>query len=153
MIMKTMIGAAAITLAAVSAHADSNEAARDRLLETKSCSACDLTKANLRTARLTGADLSGATLQGADLISATLTKANLDSADLSGANLIRASLVGATLRNTSLDGAVLIQTSLHGADLRLSRGLVQGQLDLACGDNATQVPVGLRVHICGDLSE
>jgi uncharacterized protein YjbI with pentapeptide repeats len=148
MIVKAMIGAEVIILAAVSADAEGNDAAPDRLHQTKSCVSCNLTKAYLRTARLTDTDLSGTTLKGADLTSATLTEANLDTT-----NLNRTSLIGTSRDHTVLDGAVFTQTSLHGADLSLSRGLVQSQLDTVCGDVTTRGPVGLKVHICDDLSE
>ena len=148
MIVKAMIGAEVIILAAVSADAEGNDAAPDRLHQTKSCVSCNLTKAYLRTARLTDTDLSGATLKGADLNSATLTEANLDTT-----NLNRTSLIGASLGHTVLDGAVLTQTSLHGADLSLSRRLVQSQLDTVCADDTTRGPVALKVHICDDLSK
>jgi uncharacterized protein YjbI with pentapeptide repeats len=55
-----------------------------RLLDTNSCSGCDLTGADLSWANLKGANLTGANLTGANL-----KGANLTGADLTGANLTR----------------------------------------------------------------
>ena len=67
-----------------------------QLKETGKCPACDLSKANLRAARIDQADLSGADLTEADLYMAFLPGANLAGANLYGANLNAADLTGAT---------------------------------------------------------
>lgn len=102
-----------------------------RFKETGSCSACDLSgadlsgfvpsangadpvdlraarlsKADLNGIRLSGADLTGADLRGANLATANLEKARLRGADLTGAfgsflNASGADFSGATLRATT----------------------------------------------------
>ena len=97
--------------------------AHKRLLETKSCSTCDLSGVDLQKAVLKKADLSGANLRGADLSLANLAKANLSGANLSGANLAEANLVQADLSGADLSGAnlhwaILTRANLSGANLK-----------------------------------
>ena len=68
-----------------------------KLLDTKKCPNCDLSKANLSGENLSGADLYGANLSNADLSEANLKGAVLNGADLSGAHLNGANLSGADL--------------------------------------------------------
>ncbi len=70
-----------------------------QLLETKKCSKCDLTGAQLAGMNLSGADLSGANLRGANL---------------NGANLNEAKLNEANLKQAKLQGASLIAAKMHG---------------------------------------
>ncbi len=60
----------------------------------------DLSKADLKRAKLSGADLSGA-----DLSYARLEKADLSGANLYGASLEKANLLGAKLNNTNFSEA------------------------------------------------
>lgn len=81
-----------------------------RLLETKECSGCDLSRANLSGADLSfailvNANLMGANLKGANLSGANLTRANLSEADLRQANLNQAFLTSANLDKANLTGA------------------------------------------------
>ncbi len=68
-----------------------------QLLETKKCSKCDLTGAQLAGMNLSGADLTGANLRGANL-----NGANLNGSDLTGANLKNANMANVDLKNASL---------------------------------------------------
>jgi serine/threonine protein kinase len=94
----------------------------------------DFAGANLGAVNLTRSFLHGANLRGADLQHATLEGAILDRADLSQANLYRANLTRASLVGTNVGGAFLT-----GAI-----GLTQEQLNLACGDLHTKVPLDLE---------
>jgi uncharacterized protein YjbI with pentapeptide repeats len=114
-----------------------------KLLETKACVGCDLTKAsfkdtnlqgfnlenaNLRGASLERANLQGTNLKGANLQGVDLEKANLQGANLAGANLFDAdlekanlslaNLTGANLQKADLGKANLTGTNLEGVDLR-----------------------------------
>lgn len=80
----------------------------NRLLSTRQCAECDLSRAGLIFANLAGANL-----VGANLVQANLSQANLQGADLRGANLVGVSFNGANLMGARLDGA-----NLTGADLR-----------------------------------
>ena len=84
-------------------------------------------------------------LRGSDLSDpvADFRSASFVQLDLSGMNLAHADLAGA-----DLTGAAIVTTTLNGADLRRVKGLVQKQLDRACGDAATKLPLGLKVRSC-----
>ncbi|MCX6827889.1 MAG: pentapeptide repeat-containing protein [candidate division Zixibacteria bacterium] len=108
----------------------------------------NLRYANLDSATLIGTWLQGANLSGAKLRGADLQNANLDSAILDSAWLLGADLTGATLRGADLKGAHLDSTNLSGADLTNATGLIQKQLDAACGDSLTKLPTGLHIKPC-----
>ncbi len=94
-----------------------------KLLDTKKCPDCDLSKENLSGADLNSANLSRANLsytilRDADLYEANLSDANLSDANLSDANLIRANLTKANLKGADLTGAHLYNAILIRANLR-----------------------------------
>jgi len=47
-----------------------------------------------------------------------------------------------------LTGAGTSITSFLGTDLTKVKGLTQKQLNVACGDAATRLPPGLKIHTC-----
>jgi len=89
------------------------------LLNTNSCSGCDLQDADLSDADvdLSDAELSEANLSGANLSEVSLCDANLNEADLSGANLNEADLVGTGLFEADLSGAILSNADMQFANL------------------------------------
>ena len=115
-----------------------------KLLDTKKCPNCDLSKVNLSVANLTEANLGGADLSGAELTKADLSDANLSGADLyeallgsaylkganlSGADLTKANLSYANLSDANLTGANLMFAKLNGAILigaNLTKALLDG---------------------------
>lgn len=128
----------------------------------------DLTGANLEKSLASRSDFSGAILRGARLVKAEflrvsfvgadLTDADLSSGDfyrndfsdaqMTGANLHdaimpRTVFTGATMEGANLAGAFLLRTRFDEVDLSGVTGLEQTQLDQACGDAATVLPVGL----------
>jgi hypothetical protein len=107
-----------------------------------------LPKADLSGAKLKDADLRGADLCGASLKEASLYDADLSGADLSDANIAFAHLRGATLTGANLTGAVLSLVYLSDADLTGVKGLLQEQLDQACG-TAVKFDPGLTIRPCG----
>ena len=88
-----------------------------KLLDTKKCPNCDLSKANLSGVDLSKANLKTANLSGANLYGANLSNASLSNADLSEANLKGAVLNGADLSGAHLNGANLSGADLSGADM------------------------------------
>jgi len=78
-----------------------------KLLDTKKCPNCDLSKVNLSGANLTEANLGGADLSGANLSLANLTKADLSGAELTKADLSDANLNGANLSGAIMEGAIM----------------------------------------------
>ncbi len=86
----------------------------------------------------------GASLKGRDLKFSNATRAFLVKADLRQANLTGANLVQADLRRANLEGADLNRTDLRGAILTGVVGLSQEQINRACVDEKTRLPVGLE---------
>jgi Pentapeptide repeats (8 copies) len=80
--------------------------------------------------------------------SAHLSKANLRNAELIGSFLKYATLDQADLTNADLRGASLESATLKGAKLRGVLNLTQAQLDLACGDEKTDLAPGLTLKTC-----
>jgi uncharacterized protein YjbI with pentapeptide repeats len=105
--------------------------------------------ASFASAELQRADFSGAQLTGADFEKAELGRAHFKGAVLTGtrfsfANLSRADLTGARFEGPLIfDQAFLFLTRIEGLDLSAATGLEQAQVDLACGDDKTKLPVGL----------
>jgi tetratricopeptide (TPR) repeat protein len=112
-----------------------------RLISTRDCQGCDLSRVGLIYADLIGANLSGANLSEANLTRANLSNANLSGADLrgavlnainlSGADLSGANLAGADLRDAYLEGVNLTGANLQGALLMGAVGLPEGVLTAA----------------------
>jgi uncharacterized protein YjbI with pentapeptide repeats len=71
----------------------------EKLMSTKTCQACDLTNANLSKLDLKGAKLMETNLTGANLTNTNLTGAQLYFADLTGANITGTRFSGAQLTN------------------------------------------------------
>ena len=112
------------------------------------CVGCDLKGADLSNTCVKEHDLHGADFTGADaglmcMSFADFTGARFRDTELSGANLSGAKMDGA-----DLTGAKTSITSFLSTDLRKVKGLTQKQLDVACGDNKTQLPPGLKIHSC-----
>lgn len=104
----------------------------------------DLTKAELLRTDFAGADLSNAVMQKAELGRAFLADAVLDGADLRRAEIARAVFKGASLVGSDFTGAYTYLTHFEATDLSQTKGLVQQQLDIACGDAETKLPAGLE---------
>ena len=88
-----------------------------KLLKTKKCVKCDLSKADLSFANLSEANLNYADLRRANLKYAVLPRANLASANLYGTNLQKAVLALANLSEADLRDADLRDANLYGANL------------------------------------
>lgn len=161
--MKHMLIAAAFLGLSLPAAAQ-NAGHIDKVRNGQSCPGCNLFQADLAYMDADGVDVSGARLRQSDMQLATFNRWNLSGANLSVANLFgarfngsnfsnvnfeNATLVGGYFGSSTFAGANLSGANLSGADLHLSRGLTQGQLNRACGDEATRLPAGLSIPRCG----
>jgi uncharacterized protein YjbI with pentapeptide repeats len=105
-------------------------------------------RARLRQATLTAVVMNRASFAGADLRDADASAAVFGGASFAGANLTNANFVGSYLQGANFSGANLSGAVFSGAEMDRAVGLTQRQLDAACGDEATQLPRGLRIPRC-----
>ncbi|MGB3510675.1 MAG: serine/threonine-protein kinase [Microcoleaceae cyanobacterium] len=101
---------------------------------------CNLSRLNLRKAKLSGANFYGANLHQTNLLGANLSDANLGHCNLTNtilkdANLTQAYLSTASLEDSDLQGADLTKAYLNGANLRGAN---------LCGANLTNAMVNDR---------
>ena len=121
-----------------------------------------LRRAVLEDATLTEANLSNSKFENANLSRADLTRAVISDTDFNGAQFDNANLTAAQFQsgqfqNARFNGTILIDAKLDnanfsGADMSTVQGLKQAQLDVACGDERTRLPVGLSLPYCDDVS-
>lgn len=149
--MKALLTILALTLALLAGSqafaADAHDVATVRA-DKRDCRGCNLADADLTNTCVKGGDLTGAIFDRANAVQmcmslANFTRASFKDTNLSGANLAKSNLDGADLTGARMD-----ITSIKGTDLSHAKGLTQAQLDQACGDAATKLPAGLKVHAC-----
>lgn len=110
----------------------------------------DLTKAIFRKSEMQRVDFSGSRLTGADFSKAEAGRTRFDEAimgdnDFSFANVARADFRTAILNgNINFESAYFYRTRIEGVDLDKFDGLVQWQIDMACGNDDTKLPSGLK---------
>lgn len=151
-----------LSLAATSASAQ-NATQIARAQNGASCPKCNLFQADFSSAELKGKNFAGARLRQANLSLGVFNRSNFSHTDMrdvdaygalfsganfAGANLTNASFVGAYLEGANFSGANLSGVNFSGAEMGSARGLTQRQLEGACGDEATQLPSGLRIRYC-----
>jgi uncharacterized protein YjbI with pentapeptide repeats len=112
------------------------------------CPGCKLMGADLSNTCVKEHDLRGANFDGANATLMCMSFADFRGASFRGTELSGANMAGAKMDGADLTGAITSITSFLGTDLRQVKGLTQKQLDMACGDAATLVPPGLKVHTC-----
>ncbi len=80
----------------------------------------------------------------ADFSRVNFSNANLKGVNLSFSNISRANLSGTLIdENFSLEGSYLFLTRIEGLNLSALKGLAQWQVNMACGNDNTQLPDGL----------
>ena len=106
----------------------------------------DYTGANFSKAEISRSNFSGSNLQGVDMSKSEFSRVVFSSSNLNGVDLSFTNLARADLRdikhdeNLSLEGAFLFLTNIEGLDFSNLRGIAQWQIDMACGDDETQLP-------------
>jgi len=128
-----------------------------------SCGACDLFQIDLAYQNISGRSFAGSRVRQANLTIAIADRTDFSGANLSltnmfgmratranftGANLSGASLVGAHFGGARMNGAILTGANASGAELSEAVGLTQDQLNTACGDGSTTLPVGMTIPAC-----
>jgi uncharacterized protein YjbI with pentapeptide repeats len=112
------------------------------------CVGCNLAGADLTNTCVKDHDLHGADFTGTNATLMCMSFANFTGVSFRGAELSGANLAGAKMDGADLTGAGTSITSFLGTDLTKGKGLTQKQLNVACGDTATKLPPGLKIHTC-----
>jgi uncharacterized protein YjbI with pentapeptide repeats len=140
------------------------------MLVRASLAGSDATSASFERAEGYRSNLSGISASGASFVSAEMQRSNFSDADLTNVDFTKAelgraifykaklantrfalvNLSRATFHNVDMSGPVdftnafLFLTRIEGVDLSKATGLEQDQIALACGDDRTQLPEGLK---------
>ena len=161
--MKRILTVVAVLAALASPALAQNAAQVDRAQNGASCPRCNLFQADFNNRELKGKNFAGARLRQADMglgIFNGTTFAGGDLRDINGSaalfghvsfagtNLTNANFVGAYLEHANFKGAILDGVNFSGAEMATAAGLTQHQLDRTCGDEATELPRGLRIPRC-----
>ena len=112
------------------------------------CPGCKLMGADLSNSCVKDHDLRGANFDGANATLMCMSFADFRNASFRGTELSGANMAGAKMDGADLTGATTSATSFLGTDLRNVKGLTQKQLDIACSDKQTLLPVGLKPRFC-----
>ncbi len=80
----------------------------------------------------------------AEIGRAEFNGAKLDGVKFEHSNLSRARFTGATLNQVNFIGAYTFYTQFQGVDLINTQNIDQAQINIACGDNDTVLPFGLK---------
>ena len=154
--------AAAMFVAALPASAQ-NAGQIARVRGGASCSGCNLFQGDFSGLEANGLNLSGSRLRQSDLSLSVMNRTRFSGADMrdveaygavfsssnfSRADLTNASFVGTYLEGANFSGATLVGTNFSGAEMARATGLTQGQLNRACGDEATTLPGALHIPAC-----
>ncbi len=128
-----------------------------------SCPSCNLFQADFANAELKSKNFARVRLRQADMSASIMNRTSFAGGDLrdvnaygavftganfAGADLTNATFVGTYLEGANLHGAKLIGANFSGAEMERAVGLTQAQLSLACGDDSTKLPRGLRIKFC-----
>lgn len=106
--------------------------------------------ASFESAELQRSNFHEAQLANANFTKADLGRSQFDGAEVGGSRFSLANLARADFRKASFskpvdfDRAFFFLTRIEGVDLAASTGLVQWQIDMACGNDETVLPTGLK---------
>ncbi len=115
-------------------------------------SRADLGRSEFTHSNFDGANLTSASAPQANFAGSHFVGANFEHANLQGAQFTESILKDVKFGNAMMENAILNGADFSGADLSEAIGLSQAQLDIACGDPETQLPLGLSVPYCGDIA-
>lgn len=117
-----------------------------------------LNSAELRKARFYNTKFNEANLGRITALAATFENCDFEKTKFVGANLTKADFANSTFAGAMFGSANLNAASFKGADLSGARmasamGLTQLQLDEACGDDKTELPLDLTITYCVEVEE
>jgi len=118
------------------------------ILTNSNMQRADISRANFTRSDFADADLTSATAPNVNFEGSQFANARFDHMNLRNAKLDGASFHNVQFGNSILMGATMADADFSKADLSEVQGLKQAQLDTACGDSQTRLPMGLSVTYC-----
>ncbi len=113
----------------------------------------DISRANFTFSNFAEANLTSATAPNVNFEGSKFANARFDHMNLRNAKLDGAKFNGVEFGDAVLSGATMVGADFSSADLSEVQGLQQPQLDLACGDSKTLLPIGLSLPYCVKIME
>lgn len=118
----------------------------------------DLHKADLTGGDFTRSDFTKARLKSTDAMSAifvraNFTKAKLDHGDFTGSNFSGAQFIRTKFGDADVTDANFTGANFSGAEMVELTGLIQSQLDGACGSKETKLAEGFSMRVCPPETE
>ena len=110
-------------------------------------------RADLTRGHFKGGDFRKSTFERATATDVNFQNGNFSDAKLDHVNLHKATLDGGNFKGVTFGNAVMLDATmmaadLSDADLSMTQGLKQEQLNSACGNMNTKLPMGLSVPYC-----
>ncbi len=102
-----------------------------------------MTKSEFSRASFEGAEFSDINWSRSELGRANFRDAQLTEVSFEYSNISRAIFNDARLTGVTFSGAYTFLTRFEDVDLRMTSELSQAQIDIACGNEKTQLPQGL----------
>jgi len=121
-------------------------------LQSATMAGAELRKGSIRNSNFRGANLTRIIALATDFTDSDLSHARLEGANLTGAIFTNSVLFGTKFGTANLAAAKFEGAQLKGAKLSAVQGLTQAQLDIACGDGLTELPVDLIIPYCSDVA-
>jgi uncharacterized protein YjbI with pentapeptide repeats len=110
----------------------------------------DASGAIFQNAELQRSNFRDSKLANADFTKADLGRSQFDGAEVGGSRFALANVARADFRSAKFDAPVnfdrafFFLTRIEGVNLAAATGLVQWQVDMACGDDKTVLPAGIK---------
>jgi len=108
----------------------------------------DLTRGQFQDGDFRKTSFERATATDANFQNGNFSEAKLDHINLHKATLDGGNFTGVTFGNAIMLDATMMAAVLTDADLSMTQGLKQEQLNAACGNMNTKLPLGLSVPYC-----
>lgn len=118
------------------------------ILTNSNLQRADISRANFTRSDFADADLTSATAPNVNFEGSKFVNARFDHMNLRNAKLDGAKFHNVKFGNSILIGATMVAADFSKADLSEVQGLQQAQLDTACGDSQTRLPMGLSLAYC-----
>jgi len=126
---------------------------KDSDFQDANLGATEFRKAIISGSNFKSANLGRITALGAKFENCDMSKARFNGANLMGTSFTESIFSKAAFGTANLKAVDFTGAKLSGAKMASVEGLTQEQLDKACGDGKTELPVNLTISYCTDVLE